>query len=292
MGQLKFSITFRGGKADKHWVSVDTLARVFQAISSDIANVYRVVANEDLDVTFDEIKHDSKLYLSAEPKAGSQILHFVSEPSESNWIEVAGKKWGQGLRIVASGAFDGDTLPKGITTSVLNHAKLYSSPSNDDYEEMQVTIPQADEPDIELVFNDKFAVAVEKQLIELATQPTEIQGYEIEGILHALDDQDYDNPSAKVLLRIDTNEGDWICSISRNLLPMDNINEIWRKRVLVIGRALFRPRKRTLMVQTLEILPDKPDLITAMNRFIEINSKTWEGQNPTEYLNNIREKNK
>ena len=77
MGQLKLFITFRGGKADEHRMSTDTLARVFQSISSDIENVYRVVSHADIDITSADIKKDSKLYYPEFylPKV-YQVMHF------------------------------------------------------------------------------------------------------------------------------------------------------------------------------------------------------------------------
>lgn len=35
---------------------------------------------------------------------------------------------------------------------------------------------------------------------------------------------------------------------------------------------------------------EKPNLKDAVKQFIEINQETWKGQNPTEYLNDVREK--
>lgn len=290
MGQLKLSITFRGGKADKHRISANTLSKICEGLSSDIENVYRVVSAKDVDITIEDIKQESKLYLSAEPEKSSLKLHFVSDSTEREWVEVAGKKWGQGLKIVGSGRFQGETLPIGITKSVLQHAKTYSFPPDNEYEEMEVAITPENEPTLKVIFDGKFGVAIEKQLTELSTPITEILGYEVEGILHALDDQDYENPSANIFLRVDSSEGDWFCTISRDRLPED-INEVWKKRVTIIGRAIFRPRKRSIIVDKMEILPDKPSLKDAVKRFIEVNSETWEGQDPTEYLNRVRENN-
>jgi hypothetical protein len=293
MGQLKLTITFHGGKAEQHRMSATTLAKVFQAISDDIQNVYRVVSHADVNVTLDEIKRESKLYLSAEPAAGSFKLHFISEETPNEWVEISGKEYGRGLRMIGSGHLESEILPLGITKSVLQNAKVFANPRNNEYERMELTIPQAADADIDVVFDKRFSVAIEKQLIEIETRPAEIHGYEIEGILHALDDQDYTKPTGRILVKVASHDGDWVCSIEKQELPMD-INEYWGKRVFMRGFATFRPRKRTLIVEpeSFEILPGKPNLVTAAKRFIEINEKMWEGQDPTEYLDSVREKHK
>lgn len=71
---------------------------------------------------------------------------------------------------------------------------------------------------------------------------------------------------------------------------MDDLNEIWGKRVFMRGFATFRPRKKTLVADKLEILPDRPNLVEAMKKFIQVNEEMWEGQDPTEYLDSIRDK--
>ena len=294
MGQLKLVITFRGGKADEHRMSTETLARVLRAISDDIENVYRVVSHADIDITTDTIRKDSKLYLAAEPVAGSLELHFVSDQTDSEWIDITGKQYGRGLNLVGGGRTLEDGLPTGIVKSVLQNAKLYANPPKGEYETMELAIPQDSEPDIEVVFDEAFSNAVEQQLADLSVKitPQEIHGYEIEGILHALDDQDYGRPVGPVQVKVATPDGDWYCEIDKSLLPMDDVNEIWKKRVFLRGFATFRPRKRTLRADSFEILPNRPNLLEAVDKFIKINEQMWEGQNPTEYLDSIRERDK
>jgi len=285
-------ITFRGGKADEHRMSTDTLARVFQAISSDIENVYRVVSYADVDITSEEIKKDSQLYLSAEPAASSFQLHFISEPTNNEWIELSGRNYGKGLKLIGSGALDSGELPIGIGSSILQHAKAFSNPPKGEYETMELSITQDSEPPIEVMFDEAFGIAIEKQIVELKAAPPEIHGYEIEGILHALDDQDYLKPVGPVQIKVEAYDGDWYCEVDKTKLPMSDLDEMWKKRVFLRGLATFRPRKRTLRADTFEILPDKPSLLDAVDKFIEINEKMWEGQDPTEYLESIRERNK
>jgi hypothetical protein len=290
MGQLKLSITFRGGQADKHRISADTLSKICNGLSSDIENVFRLVSTADIDITTEDIKKESKLYLAADPQKSSLHLQFVSDENSSEWIEVAGKHWGQGLRIIGSGRVYGETLPHGINKSVLRHAKAYSFPPDNEYEEMVVEISPNGDPGVRVVFDNRFGVEIEKQLTELATPPTEIYGYEVEGILHALDDQDYENPTANIFAKVKSIEGDWYCTIRRNNLPED-INEVWKKRVIVVGRATFRPRSKKLVVDKMEILPDRPSLLDAVKRFQEVNQEAWKDVDPTEYLNDVRENN-
>lgn len=288
MGKLKLVITFHGGKADEHRLSTDVLERVFSAISSDIENVYRVVSHADIEITSEDIKRDTKLYLAAKPAGNSFELHFCSDETPSDWIEVAGKKYAGGLRLVGSGAID---LPQGIGKSVLEHAKLFANPARNEYEYMELVVEQKSEPDIEVVFDDRFGIAVERQLVDLKVVPPEIHGYEIEGILHALDDQDYTKPTGSVLVKVASHDGDWYCEINKGELPMHDLNDIWKKRIFARGFATFRPRKRTLRVDSFVILPDKPSLLDAVDKFISVNQEMWEGQDPTEYLDAVREKN-
>jgi len=284
MGKLKLIITFHGGKADEHQLSIDTLAKTFSAISSDIKNVYRMVSHADVEVSAEQINEESKLFLSAEPAAGSLKLYFVSAETENDWIEVSGREYAKGLRLIGAGG----GLSSGVSKSVLEHAKLFSSPKDGEYESMELTVSQDAEPDLSVVFNERYSLAVERQLVALKTLPPEIHGHEIEGILHALDDQDYTKPYGPVLLKVASYDGDWLCEIEKQRLPVD-LNSVWGKRVFMRGFATFRPRKKTLRVSEMEILPDRPGLLDAVGRFIEINEKIWEGQDPTEYLDRVRE---
>lgn len=45
-----------------------------------------------------------------------------------------------------------------------------------------------------------------------------------------------------------------------------------------------------LACNTPKLLPDKPNLVDAVEKFIGVNAEMWEGQDPTEYLDSIREK--
>ncbi len=288
MGKLKLVITFHGGKADEHRLSTDVLARVFNAISSDIENVYRVVSHADVEITSEDVKRDTKLYLAANPAGNSFELRFCSDETPNEWIEVAGKRYGNGLQLVGGGAQD---LPPGIGKSVLEHARQFANPATNEYEYMELVVEQQSEPDIEVVFNEKFGVAVEQQLIDLKVVPPEIHGYEVEGILHAIDDQDYTKPTGSVLVKVESHDGDWYCEINKAELAVYNLNDIWKKRIFAKGFATFRPRKRTLRVDSFTILPDRPTLVDAVDKFIQVNKEMWEGVDPTEYLDSIRERN-
>lgn len=284
MAQLRFTITFRGGKADKHWVPVEILAKVFDGIKSDLANVYRVVSAEDVNISIEDIKHDTKLYLAAEPSPSSQTLSFVSEPTDRDVAEKAAHYWVKGLRIVAAGGSD---LPPGITTSVLRNARLYASPPDGDYDEMELRIDDGEGDGVK--FDTRLKERVELQLAQLAPQkPAEILGYEVDGIMHALDDEDYRNPNARVQIKVSAPDGDWACSVERSWLPMD-LNEVWKKRVVVMGRALFRPRKKKLVADKLHILGEPDDLNAAVENFIRVNKEAWEGQDSEEYMKEIRD---
>lgn len=294
MAQLKFTLSFHGGKAERHRVSADTLARVFKGIGDDIENVCRVISSEDVNIDLNEILRSCKLYVVASPKPGSLELRIATEESNTMWPETAGRVLVSALRELPIDALDEDVdedLPKGLTRSVLEHAKEYSAPFNGEYERMKITIEANGQPEIDVEFDQKLKIAAERKLVALSTpSPSVIHGYSVMGILYGLESQNYEDPTARVTVEIDPGDGTrWMCTVDPKLLP-DNLEKFFTKRVVAHGTATFRPRKPKMDIERLEFLGDKLDIETAIDNFIAINQGGWEGQDLTEYMNLVRER--
>lgn len=290
MAQLKFTLSFHGGKADEHRVSAETLARIFNGLTSDIENVCRVISSEDVNIDMQEILRSCKLYVVAEPKRSSLALAVATEESETSWPEMAGRVYATSLNQLSVDDVD-ENLPRGLTRSVLEHAKEYSSPPHGEYETMKLTIEANGKPEIGIVFDQKLKLASERKLVALSSpSPPVIYGYSVEGILSGLEDQNYDDPSARLLVEVNPGDGTrWMCSLDKELLPQ-HLEEVWTKRVIVHGTATFRQRKPLMEVERIEILGDKPDIDAAIEHFIAVNQATWEGEDLTAYMNLVRER--
>lgn len=294
MAQLKFTLSFHGGKAEGHRVSADTLAKVFRGISDDIENVCRVISSDDVNIDLHEILRSCKLYIVASPKPGSLELHFATEESNTKWPEMAGRVLVSSLRELPVEALDGDfdeDLPKGLTRSVLEHVKEYSAPANGEYERMKISIEANGEPEIGVEFDQKLKIAAERKLVALSTpSPSVVYGYTVMGILYGLENQNYDDPTARVTVEIDPGDGTrWICNVDPQLLP-ENFGTFFTKRVVAHGTATFRPRKPKMDIERLEILGEKLDIETAIDNFIAVNQGGWEGQDLNEYMDLVRER--
>lgn len=290
MAQLRFTLSFHGGKADEHRVSADTLAKIFRGLTDDIENVCRVISSEDVNIDIQEILRSCKLYVVAEPKRSSLALAVASEESETAWPEMAGRVLATSLNRLSLADVD-DDLPKGLTRSVLEHAKDYSSPPVGEYERMELTIEANGKPEVAVVFDRELKVAAERRLVELTSpKASVIYGYSVMGVLYSLQDQDYDNLSAKVDVEVNPGDGThWLCHVKRSDLPED-IDEIWRKRVVVYGKATFRQRKHIMDVERIEILGEKPDFERALETFLTVNEETWQGEDLSAYMNLVRER--
>jgi hypothetical protein len=289
MDQLKFALTFKGGKAEKHRVSARRLAEIMQSISDDILDVCRIISHDDLNIDWNEIARGCRLYVVGNPQPSSLSLSFETEPVGTKWPVEAG-------RIFASSLYqlpieDNGDIPLGINRRILEHAKEYCSPANGEYETMMLTIQANGRPEMSLIFDQKLKVAVEKKLIEIASpNPNIIHGYEIQGILYGLEDQDYDDPLATVTVEVDPGDGTrWMCHIKRDLVPKD-IADHWTERVLVSGTAKLKKRKPEMEVEGIELLGKKPDIEDALEKFISASAGVWEGEHLSSYMNRVRER--
>ena len=290
MAQLRFTLSFHGGKANQHRVSADTLARIFHGLSDDIENVCRVISSKDVNIDIQEIIRSCKLYIVGQPQESSLAIPVATEESESKWAEIAGRTYAANLSQLPMDDLDED-LPEGLTRSVLENAKRYSDPPYGEYETMKLTIEANGQPEINVVFDQSLKLAAERRIVALsAPQASIIYGYSVMGMLYSLQDQNYDNPTAEVDVEVDPGDGThWLCHVERSQLPED-IDEIWKKRVVVYGKATFRLRKHIMDVERIEILGDKPDFEQALDNFIALNEEMWKGEDLTSYMNLVRER--
>lgn len=291
MAKLKFTLSFHGGKADEHRVSAETLARIFRGLSDDIENVCRVISSEDLNIDLQEIIRSCKLYIVAQPKEGSLCLSVATEESPSKWAEMAGTVYASSLKQLP--LFDSDEdIPKGLTRSVLENVKEYADPPNGEYEEMKLTIETDGEPEIDVVFDQKLKLASERKLVALSSpySTSIIYGYSVQGILYGIENQNYDDPTARVKVEVDPGDGTrWMCVLDKEKLP-EHLEDIFEKRVVVHGTATLRQRKPTMDIERIELLGEKPDIDAAVEHFIAVNQAAWEGEDLTAYMNLVRER--
>jgi len=156
---------------------------------------------------------------------------------------------------------------------------------------MKLTIEANGEPEIAIIFDQKLKLATERKLVALSSPSTSvIHGYSLYGVLYGLENQNYDDPSARVTVEVDPGDGTrWMCSVDKELLPSP-LEAVWTKRVAVHGTATFRQRKPLMDVERIEILGDKPDIDVALENFIAVNQATWEGEDLTDYMNLVRER--
>jgi len=290
MPQLKFTLSFHGGKAEERRVSADTLARIFRGLSDDIENVCRVISSEDVNIDIQEIMHSCKLYIVAEPKQGSLAIDVATEESTTGWPEMAGRVYASSLRQLPLDDFE-DDLPKGLTRSVLENVRAYSDPPRGEYNEMKLTIEANGHPEIDVIFDQRLRLAVERRLVSLSSPSTSvIYGYSVDGVLYGLENQNYGDPSARVTVEVDPGDGTrWMCLIDKELLP-EHLETIFTKRVVVHGTATFRQRKPLMDVERIDVLGDRPDIDTVLEKFISVNQATWQGENLTTYMNLVRER--
>ncbi len=290
MAQLRFTLSFHGGKADKHRVSADILARIFRGLSDDIENVCRVISSEDVNIDIQEIISSCKLYIVGQPQESSLAIPVATEESQTKWPEIAGRTYATSLRQLPMDDLDED-LPRGLTRSVLEHASQYSDPPYGEYETMKLTIQANGQPGIDVVFDKSLKLAAERRIVALSSPKSSIiYGYSVMGVLYSLQDQSYDDPTADIDVQVDPGDGThWLCHVKRSQLPED-IDEIWKKRVVVYGKATFRLRKHIMDVERIEILGDKPDFEQALDNFIALNEEMWKGEDLTSYMNLVRER--
>jgi|GEM_PF-5868150 len=289
MAQLKFALTFYGGKANAHRVSANRVAEIIQHLGEDIQDVCRIISHEDVNLDFKEIIRGCRLYVVGEPKPSTLTISFETEDVQTEWPEKAGRTLVTGLKMLRME--ESDELPKGINRSILEHVQEYYKPVAGEYDGIQLQILANGQPADDLKFDESLKIAAEKKLAVLASpSPYEIEGHSIDGILYGLEDQNYDNPSAKVDVKVDTGDGaHWVCHVERSLLP-DDLVEHWKKRVMVTGTAKFRKRKPEMDVAQLEIIGSRPDIEEVLARIEKMTTGIWDDEDLAAYMDRVRER--
>lgn len=291
MAKLQFDLTFYGGKADNHRVSASKVAELINGLSDDILEVCRIIAHEDIEIDFNEIMRDCKLYIVGTPQPSTVTIRFETAESQTDWPAIAGHTLVESLQILQREQ-NGEHLPRGITKSVLDHVRSYCQAPNGEFEGITLTIPQNGQSEEQIDFNAELKAVVEQRLALLEKSSTQrIEGYTIDGILYGMEDEDYDNPKAKVDVKVDTGDGaHWVCHIKRAFLPYD-LAEHWKQRVIVEGTAILKKRRRPEMeVADITFLGLAPQLEELLPRHEKIQHNVWEDVDLDEYMNHVRER--
>jgi hypothetical protein len=294
MGDLRFDLTFFGGKADEHRVLADRLAELLKNMGEDLVEVCRLISTEDLNVDFRKIEKECKLYVIGDPKPSTLTVTVGAPEATTEWVRMAGDVWTESLSslYVIPGTDADDTLPRGINRSILEHAVDYATPLRGEYEGIKLTVAANGQPERNVVFDDRLKRAAQRRLANLTPDtPVTIHGHTIQGVLYGVEDQQYENPDSDILVEVDIGEGTrWVCRLKKSLIP-DNIEQYWEKRVVLTGLATFRPRRPLLVAEYFEILGDKPDIDEAIQRFIEVGGPAWKkGPKLRTYMKDVRER--
>ena len=180
-------------------------------------------------------------------------------------------------------------MPLGLNRSILEHVLEYAQDS--EYEGFHLVIPPNGEPEDRVTFDKSLAYIAAQKLAELSPHgPATIYGHSVTGVMYGLEDQDYSNPSATVIVEVDSGDGKrWICRIPRDILP-DDINQHWKERVVVHGVATLKKYRPQMEVDQIKLLGPDRDLDSAVNRFIESNQGMWRGINSERFLKQVRER--
>lgn len=286
MGELRFKLTFFGGKAEGHRVPAQKLGNVLHDLEHDITNVCHLISSDDPNIDLSEILSGCKLYVVGTPKAGSLEIPIATRKSETAWPEKAGRAYLIALRNLP----DSEELPKGLNRAILENVINYV-PRDREYDGFRVTIDANGEPEYSVTIDSTLVLAATQKLAELTKIPiSRIYSHSITGVMYSLMDQNYDDPQSSVTVEVDTGDGKrWLCRIPREKIP-DRLSEHWTERVLVHGTATFRPRKPEMEVDNIQFLGPSDDLEDAIERFINSNREVWKGEDTQVFLDYVRER--
>jgi hypothetical protein len=286
MGELRFTLTFFGGKAEDHRVPAHKLGSILHFLEDDLKNVCHVVSSEDLNADVVEIMRGCKLYVVGTPKESSLEIPIATEESKTRWPELAGRTYVSALRELPSA--NGE-LPTGINRSILEHILLYTQER--EYDGFHVTIEANGEPEERATIDSSLAFVASQKLAELTPfGPAKMYGHSVTGVMYGLEDQDYDDPRSSVTVEIDSGDGKkWMCRIPKEIIPSD-LAEHWKERVCVQGVATFRKRKPEMDVEKLLLLGPQSPIDEILERFIKTNQPLWENQDTAAYMDRVRER--
>ena len=295
MAGQHFNLTFFGGKADEHRVLANRLAELLEKMGDDLVEVCRLISVEDVNIDLRELQDECKLYVIGEPKPSTFTITIGASEATTDWVSMAGDVWVEslsGLYSIPGDAAEDGHLPKGINRSILEHVVDYSTPLIGEYDGIKITVAANGRPEQTIIFDERLKRAAQKKLANLVPDvPATIHGHSIQGILYAVADQNYENPQSVIVVEVDIGDGTrWTCRIKKSLVPGD-IEEFWEKRVVLTGLATFRKRRPLLEADSFKILGNKPDIESAIKRFIDIAAPAWKrGPKLSTYMKNVRER--
>jgi hypothetical protein len=294
MKELRFNLTFYGGKADEeHRVPANRLAHVLKSMGDDLVSVCNLISAKDPNIDIHQIERACKLYVVAAPLPSTFTLPIAASEG-TPWVERAGEAWISGLSQlpVFGEVLPDSNLPVGINRAVLEHAVDYSTPFQGEYEGIKLTVPGNGRPDTGIVFNERLKTAAARRLAALPKEsPITIEGHTIQGILYGIKDENYNDPTSEIRVEVDVGEGTrWICQIRKDLIP-GGIERYWEKRVVLVGLATFRSRSHILDVRRLTVLETKSDIDDVIERFIKVGAPAWKrGPKLGAYMKQVRER--
>ena len=286
MGELRFKLTFFGGKAEEHRVPAHKLGSILRNLEHDITNVCHLISSDDPNVDVSEIIIGCKLYVVGTPKASSVEIPIATTESSTDWPQMAGRAYVSAIRELPES--DGE-LPRGMNRSILEHLVEYTR--DREYDGFHLTIESNGEPESTVTIDSGLSfVALQKLAALTKFPPSVIHSHSITGVMYGLVDQDYDDPLSSVTVEVDTEDGKrWVCGIPKEKIPKD-LSEHWDERVTVSGVATFRPRKPEMEVEEIKFLGPEDDLDDAIDQFIRSNQEVWQGEDTTVFLDYVRER--
>lgn len=286
MGELSFTLTFFGGKAERHRVPAHKLGSILRNLEDDIKNVCHIVSTEDPNVDLQDIIQGCKLYVVGTPKASSLAIPIASEKSESAWPELAVHAYVDALKELPS---SNGELPKGLNRTILEHVLDYSQDS--EYDGFHLSITENGQPESKITFDAALGFVASQKLAELSPfGPSTIYGHSVTGVMYGLEDQNYDDPRSSVTVEVDSGDGKrWMCHIPKDMIP-DDLGEHWKERVVVHGKATLRKRKPEMDVDKITFLGPESDIDDIVDSFIRTNQKVWQGENLDAFMSYVRER--
>lgn len=288
MARVRFALTFYGGKAEEHKVSAARLAEVIRDVSEDLKEAYQAIVQSK-----GMAPGQFELYVVARPKATSFSLRLETETANERLVGTVSRDYIDSLAELREELGGNGRLPGGLTLGMLERAKRYCGPIDGEYEGIKLAVVGPKKSHC-VVFDKDLRIAIERKssiLHKVAERELRIiEHYEVEGVMYGLEDEAYEDPTASVIVKIDTGEhSNWLCRIKRSLLP-DDLSAHWKERVRILGTARITQRKREIEASQITPLGQLDGVISAAQRFIKENESLWQGQDLVAYMDRVRER--
>ena len=288
MAKVRLSLTFYGARAEKHRVSAARVADVIKNLNEDLTEACQMTRRRSIGAPV-----ECYLYLVGHARASSLSLRLEGESLHSTAIAVASRKYIEGLSDLKKFAGNG-FVPPGMSVDMLERVRRNCGPIAEEYEGIRLEIMGVRRP-VRVMLDKELRLTLERkisQIAKVAEKPKvhSVQYYDVEGLMYALEDENYDDPNASVTVKVDAGEhSNWVCRVKRSLLPGDLASH-WRERVQVRGTAKFSQRKQEMEVEQVKLLGRHGSLTEAVKKFIATNEALWQGEDTTAYMDEIRER--